>query len=101
VTWSQELHYCDSEAEKSLLRGVKSKTHSQGRQGTVASWHGSIPALRLGVHRKLRIRQSRNDSREAKPSPPFQLLVFTGVHSQYSSSSGTEAVVLQRTIQAK
>lgn len=79
VTRSQELHYRDSEAEKSLLRAMNSKTHGLGRQATVASWHGSILALRLGVHRKLRIRQSRNDWTEAKSSPPFQLLVLTGV----------------------
>lgn len=83
------------------MRGMKNKTHSLGRQGTVASWHGGILALRLGVHRKLRIRQSRNDWTEAKPSPPFQLLVLTGANSQYSASSGTEAVVLQRTLHAK
>ena len=79
VTLSQESHYRDSEAEKSLLRGMKSKTHSLGRQGTVASRHSGIPVLRLGVHRKLRIKQSRNDWTGAKPLPPFQLLVLTGV----------------------
>lgn len=59
-----------------------------GHRGIPTWWH---PGARSGCARKAE-GKSINDCAEAKPSPPFQLLVLSGGNFQYSVSSGTEAV---------